>query len=584
LNTFTSVLESELIPYQAVNGIEAQSALVLAPHPDDEIFGCGGALALLAQAGVTLRVIIATDGVTGTDEEATLQARVRNDESISALGVVGVSGAVFWALPDRGVLFGEALVQRVIAAIKETDADLVFAPSLDELHPDHRAMALATLEAARRLQGGLRVALYEVSAPLKPNLLLDITSVIAAKRTAMQCFASQLKAQRYDEHIDALNRYRTYTLGAEVQAAEAFRLVKASDLVNGLERLYGSEYLRRHNKGLASEGREIPLVSVLVRSTGRTTLAETLDSIATQTYPNIEVVLVDVLGGGMETVKRCGNHTVVIQTLGRKLGRSEAANAALDAAHGELLLFLDDDDWIFPDHISKLVGVLQTEARCDVAYTGIRCVDPAGKPLGIEYAKPFRKARLFAGNFIPIHAPMFRRTLLKKGCRFDVQIDLYEDWDFWLQAAAQTPFQFVEGISGAYRISPNAGFGVNYGDSARKAASYVIDKWHARWSHDDLLAILEDVTKRFDLEREVAAADLQLRGAVTTIECRDAAIAAHVARRTELEQEVDRQSMHLTARAIEVEALRASIVQIQASTSWRLTAPLRGLISLLKGR
>ena len=67
-----------------------------------------------------------------------------------------------------------------------------------------------------------------------PNCQLDISAVLPIKRRAMQCFASQLALQDYGEHVTALNRYRSYTLGPAVTHAEAYWLVEPSDLAGGL--------------------------------------------------------------------------------------------------------------------------------------------------------------------------------------------------------------------------------------------------------------------------------------------------------------------------------------------------------------
>jgi LmbE family N-acetylglucosaminyl deacetylase len=131
------------------------------------------------------------------------------------------------------------------------DADLVYAPSLDEIHPDHRALGMAAAEAVRRRGGNIRIAFYEVSAPLKPNLLLDISDVAERKAAAIGCFRSQLEKQRYDAHAAALNAYRTYTLPASVTAAEAYHVVSAESLAADPVTLHRAEAERRLGDAIA---------------------------------------------------------------------------------------------------------------------------------------------------------------------------------------------------------------------------------------------------------------------------------------------------------------------------------------------
>jgi LmbE family N-acetylglucosaminyl deacetylase/SAM-dependent methyltransferase len=220
--------EDAILPHKAVIEIPSRGALVLAPHPDDEVFGCGGAIARHVAAKVPVRVIVATDGAykKGAAPDPR-RARVREDECRAAAKVLGYGEPIFWNLKDRALAFGEPLIAKVLEAM--TGVDLVYAPSLTEQHPDHRILAMAAIEAVRRSPGA-RLAFYEIGAPQRPNLLLDISQVAGVKQAAIACFRSQLETQRYDEQIAALNRYRTYTLTGNVTAAEAYFLVSSDDL------------------------------------------------------------------------------------------------------------------------------------------------------------------------------------------------------------------------------------------------------------------------------------------------------------------------------------------------------------------
>lgn len=211
--------EPELTPYRALTTLPVQRLLVLAPHPDDEIFGCGGLLALAVQQGAQAHVAVVSDGA------AAGSAALREQESCAAArAIAGGSPALapvldFWRLPDRGVVPDAALVARIRAALAASNAQWLLAPSPFEIHPDHRAVCLAAIEAAE--DSAAQLGFYEVGQPLLPNRLIDITAVLERKRAAMACFASQLAIQQYDDHVQALNRYRAYTLGDAVSHAEA---------------------------------------------------------------------------------------------------------------------------------------------------------------------------------------------------------------------------------------------------------------------------------------------------------------------------------------------------------------------------
>lgn len=487
-------MENLLVPYQAVTEIPCAKAMVLAPHPDDEVFGCGGALMRHAAKGEPARVIVVSDGAYGLEGEArAAHASLRQRESRAAAAVLGYGEPEFWELRDREVMYGEKLVRRILECLG--DADLLYAPSVFEMHPDHRALGMAAVEAVRRRGKGVRLALYEVGMPLRPNLLLDISDLMARKQAAMACFVSQNAIQRYDLDIAALNRYRTYTLPDNVTAAEAYILAGAEDLAEDPFRLYQSECARQRELGLHLDGGNAPLVSVIIRSMDRPTLVEALDSVALQTYPNIEVVLVNAKGAGhREAGEWCGRFPLRAVSIGQPLQRSRAANLGLDAARGEYLIFLDDDDWFDAGHIDTLMLAIERRPDVRVAYSGARCVDGGNHPLSAQFGLAHDATQLLAGNYIPIHTALFSRTLLDAGCRVDESLDLYEDWDFWIQASMLSDFLFVEGNGAVYRIDLQSGFGVVADSSVAEKASLVLfKKWLPRLKEEQIVKLMHAV-------------------------------------------------------------------------------------------
>lgn len=572
--------EAALVPMAGGALPDAKRVLVLAPHPDDEVFGCGGALALHAAAGAAVRTIVLSEGAFGLDGAARDRYIVeREAESVAAAAVLGYPAPEFWRLPDRGIEYAESFIGRLIDAIRTHGADLVYAPSLSEVHPDHRALAMAAIEAVRRCGNGLRLAMYEVGAPMRPNLLLDISPVFERKREAMRCFVSQLERQRYDEHIAALNRYRTYTLPMGTIAAEAFELHSAEDLEQNLLTVFASEGERQRQCGIAVAGaRDIPLVSVIVRSMDRATLREALDSVALQTYPNIEVVLVDAKGAGHADYGQwCGRFPLRMVGQGGPLQRSRAANIGLDNARGDYLIFLDDDDWFMPGHIAGLVDALGRKPGSKVAYACVDCVDENRQAVGKTYCQSFDRIRLLAGNFIPIHAVLFSHSLIAEGCRFDEALDLYEDWDFWLQLSERGDFLFVNEANAVYRIGQGAGFGVNFDlEQAKAATRRVLVKWRERWDETALYELTERVRQLDDVRLSENRLKTELAEAC----------AAHQALQAE-NQGLRAENQGLRAQTeglrAETEGLRAEMRKIFLSRSWRVTRPLRWLGARLRG-
>lgn len=471
-------MEQQLMPYQAVSSLGQGPALILAPHPDDEVFGCCGAVLAHLSRGDKVQVILITNGAQ-TDQPAAKQiAQTRLAESRAAAKLLGYPAPDCWQLADRSLQYGEALIAKIIAAIVEHKAAIVYAPSLQEMHPDHRAVAMSAIEAVRRVGGDILLAQYEVGVAMRPNRLLDISAAATQKQAAMQLFVSQLALQRYDQHVAALNRFRTYTLPAQVSAAEAYFLTYAHELVANPLVAYASEYQRQRALDLPVIPADLPLVSIMIRSSDRATLQDALDSVAIQTYPHIELVLVNVTGRRHSPLPaECGRFPLRVISAERKLPRAEAANAALDAAGGAWLMFLDDDDWLEPNHVSKLVAAINHGKAAPVAvYSGVRCVGPDKQALPDVLDQAFDADRLWVANYLAIHGVLFARQLITAGCRFDTRFALFEDWDFWLQASRVGPFTHVPGISAAYRMGAG-GSGVHESAAISASRSALLAKW-----------------------------------------------------------------------------------------------------------
>ena len=212
-----SIPEYELVPYGHVGAFPPDGLVVLAPHPDDEVFGCGGTVARACDAGCPVAIVIATDGGKGGNPV------VREAESRRAAQVISGSGRVpdlaFWRHPDRELVPDSDLVAQIRAEVRARRPGWLLAPSPFEVHPDHRALCMAAIEAASELP--VELGFFEIGQPLMPDRFVDITAVMPRKRAAMACFASQIDVQRYDEQVEATNRLRSYTLGPDVVYAEA---------------------------------------------------------------------------------------------------------------------------------------------------------------------------------------------------------------------------------------------------------------------------------------------------------------------------------------------------------------------------
>lgn len=577
-------METLLVPSESVQAIPAERVLVIAPHPDDEVFGCGGAILRHVAAGAAVTVRIWTRGDYGAaPEDKADYVATRQRECLAAAQVLGYGTPEFGDADDRSLVYGEPLVHEILALIDRTQADLVYAPSVMEMHPDHRVLGMACVEAVRRRGSALRIAQYEIGMPLRPNLLLDITDLAARKLEAMQCFASQLEKQRYDLDVAALNRYRSWSLPPEVTAAEAFLVAGGDELQRDPLGLYQSEYVKQRALGLMLDSRDLPLVSVMIRSSGRSSLALALDSVAMQTYQNIEVVVIDATGGAHRPLGEwCGRFPLRLVQGGRKLERAEAANAALDAARGDYLIFLDDDDLFLPHHLARLVDELHKSEGTVAVYAGVIGVD--GKGVEIQrFNDAWDPVRLRIGNYIPIHALLFRRAALERGARFDESLPLCEDWDFWLQLAAQAKFRHVPEIGAVYNMHTDGSSGVWVNQQlVHEVLLRLLRKWQSQWDDATLWGLMEYARHRVlynDLEKEMQRRDAQHAGHVAALEQSNRELSDRI---DEQNQAIARLQNGMNEYAAALRARDEYIERIRKSTSWRVTWPLRALAQLAR--
>ncbi len=488
--------EEKLIPYHPTN-LTGKRVLVFAPHPDDETIGCGGSLAIHANAGDPVKVVFLTNGARGDTSgkaEKKSYIKIRQEEALKACRCLGITDLEFWAYEDRALAGSRGVLTRVIDLLEKYKPELVYAPSPLEFHPDHRATAVLVCDAIRTRDMKFDVAFYEVGQPLSVNCLVDITSVLNQKVLASNAYSSQLRERPYKDIFLGLNRFRSLTLPDGVTHAEGFSLWET-----GVIRKIGifSVPFQNLHRLEPAPGEAGPLVSVIVRTKDRPSLlANALKSIAQQTYANLEIVAVNDGGQDVRDVVNAlaGNTPVVYVHHEKSKSRSAAANAGLDHAQGVYFIFLDDDDWFEPNHISSLVTALEKEPQAKVAYTGVRGIfntneDKPGDEL--FFNQRFDPVRLLSGNYIPIHAALFHRSLLRSGCRFDENLEVYEDWDFWLQLSRFTRFIHLDQISANYRASHNSGVGLWTDENkVRRGKEAIYEKWGKIWSGEEINALV----------------------------------------------------------------------------------------------
>ena len=492
------LIEAEAIPYEPAL-LRGERLLVLAPHPDDEVIGCGGVVAQHLREHRAVRIVIATDGAEGGSPEA------REDESRRGIALLGAAEVVFLGFSDRAL--GVDAAELIRAQLLDFRPDLVLVPSPVEIHPDHVALArafCAAVQGDETLFADLavtRVAFYEVSAPLpRPNALVDISDVAEAKYAAVAEHASQLALHDYVSYARGLNTYRAMTLpereNGKAKFAEAYFVV---DLPS-LRTMPVSELQRKMGAAATIEvTRETLPVSVVIRTKDRPSLlGEAIASVRATGYPCQIVVVND---GGVKP--ELEGVTLVHHETSR--GRSEAANAGVRAAANRFIAFLDDDDLFYPEHLATLANAAQS-AHVAWYSDAVSAFLRPGQNGSYEthsrlrlFVQDYDRELLLLDNYIPLPALLLEReTFLELG-GFDAGFDLFEDWDFLIRLSQRGTFLRVpritcevrhfEGGSSVVLAAPE-------GSAGFRAAKLQVWRKHSALIDNDVIANVFERQKR----------------------------------------------------------------------------------------
>jgi len=214
--------------------------LVIAPHPDDEVLGCGAQMKKYNELGAEVFVLVLTRGTPKFYSDDRIN-NVRK-EALDAHQILGVKKTFFEEF--HAPVLDSYPLSEISGSIKKTidkiRPEKVYIPHRGDIHNDHRIVYNAALVACRPVDkySVKEIRTYETlsetewAAPFGdeafiPTIFSDVSGVFEAKLNAMSCFKSQLKAfpnPRSLENLEALAKQRGATVG--YKRAEAFMLVR----------------------------------------------------------------------------------------------------------------------------------------------------------------------------------------------------------------------------------------------------------------------------------------------------------------------------------------------------------------------
>lgn len=213
--------------------------LVFAPHPDDDIIGCGGSIAKHIQNGNQLSIVYLTSGESGSLKYSKPElAVIREKEARHASSLMGISDLIFLGMPDGFISYNQGNLMLLVNNIRIQKPDVIYIPHAKDAVLDHQVTHQLVREACNKAAGPWfqdctaqpwitsTILAYEVWTPLQEvSYVEDISSWIETKLAALRCHQSQLEMIGYDDAVHGLNRYRGI-LSGKGEFCEAFQVIK----------------------------------------------------------------------------------------------------------------------------------------------------------------------------------------------------------------------------------------------------------------------------------------------------------------------------------------------------------------------
>lgn len=226
---------------------DRESILVVAAHPDDEVLGCGGTMARLANEGNDVRITILAEGMTSRyrQREQANQNELEHLHSNAqqAADKVRAKELVLCKLPDNRLDTVPLLevVKLVEGLIEKFKPAVIYTHHPGDLNVDHGVVHRAVLTATRPVPGqGVReVYAFEVPSStewafqrlepsFRPNVFVDIGATLEAKVAALACYDTETREFPHPRSPEAVRAVAMrWGSVAGFQAAEAFELIRS---------------------------------------------------------------------------------------------------------------------------------------------------------------------------------------------------------------------------------------------------------------------------------------------------------------------------------------------------------------------
>lgn len=209
--------------------------LIIAAHPDDEVLGCGGVIALHVEKGDKVTIVIACEGESlRYGNEGVNQS----DHIYAAANILGVKDVRLLGFPDQKLdtYTLTEIIEPLEKIVYEVKPEIIYCQYGGDINRDHKILFEAASVALRPLQEYINgvYAFYTVSSTewayprsFVPDTWVDISSTLHKKIEAFSCYKSEVREYPHPRSIETL-RYNAYSLGSQccMKAAETFMTIR----------------------------------------------------------------------------------------------------------------------------------------------------------------------------------------------------------------------------------------------------------------------------------------------------------------------------------------------------------------------
>lgn len=189
----------------------------------------------------------------------------------------------------------------------------------------------------------------------------------------------------------------------------------------------------------------LPLVSIVTPTLQRAELLErTLRSVAAQTYPNVEHIVVDggSTDGTLDILRRFEAERGIRWVSEPDKGMYDAINKGLRMVRGEIIAYLNSDDLYFPWAVASAIEVFERHADTDLVYGDLIRIDRVRNVVAPIFTAPYTRLSPAFGTLLQ-PSTFWRREMPEDLNGFDATLRFVADADFWFRAAERFQFRRV---------------------------------------------------------------------------------------------------------------------------------------------